>query len=724
MSSVEEPLAHAAGSAALSAATGTPRRVLIVGSIVAAVLLLAIAWGLAWRKTSAERAAADNARAAGQVSSARAGAKVDALTKGVPARVAGIADALAAGTLVSANIAAQLADTLGSDDLVTGYGVAFDRGVLPGSRLLAPYVERSGGRGEPPLETDLGELYDYTEFRYGWFRNALLDGAGWTEANLFPDTGDQVALYVKPFSLPGAGTRTSGIVFAVFSLDVLTTTLGDLTGAGGYSYLVSHNGQYLVHPRQDLVLSHGSVFATAWEGGNQELHRLAVDALAGRTADAKSTDPVTGRVTWTFVQPVPTTGWSVFTVLFGDRIAPNSNTERRQTFQIVTCAMAGSWLLALAAIAYFVRDSESFHWSWSLSLTIVLCVGIGALWMMADRFPPSISEVRTVVLDEATAHQFVSETDAGATATKIPTGVFIRSINIDSAAEVMVSGFVWQRFEIGRQDNVPRGFMLPETFDPGRSEINEVFKQKSDGEEFIGWEFKAAFRQHFDYGTYPFDRQSAWVRLRPPSLATNVVFIPDYSGYQMMDPAFRPGVDSAIVLPGWDIIGSYFDYRMHSHNASLGLPGREGEIEYPELYFNVEMRRRFLGPFVTHIVPGIVTAAMLFLLLLISSRREASEGMLGFSAAEIVLGAAALFFVASFQHTALRESLMADTVLYFEYFYFGLYLLIMLVSVNAILFASALHVRIIEYHDNLIPKLAFWPACMVVAFLLTFIRFY
>jgi hypothetical protein len=42
-----------------------------------------------------------------------------------------------------------------------------------------------------------------------------------------------------------------------------------------------------------------------------------------------------------------------------------------------------------------------------------------------------------------------------------------------------------------------------------------------------------------------------------------------------------------------------------------------------------------------------VTAGMLFALLLISSRKEASQGLLGFSATEIVLGAAALFFVAS-----------------------------------------------------------------------------
>src|SRR5690606_24644441 len=140
-------------------------------------------------------------------------------------------------------------------------------------------------------------------------------------------------------------------------------------------------------------------------------------------------------------------------------------------------------------------------------------------------------------------------------------------------------------------------------------------------------------------------------RLRPASPVSNAVLVPDFDGYAMMNPAFRPGVDAGLVIPGWEVLTSYYDYRLHSYNATLGMAGREGTELYPELYFNVELRRLFIGPFVTYIVPLLVTAAMLFALLLISSRREASEGLLGFSAAEVVLGAAALFFVASFQHS-------------------------------------------------------------------------
>jgi hypothetical protein len=156
----------------------------------------------------------------------------------------------------------------------------------------------------------------------------------------------------------------------------------------------------------------------------------------------------------------------------------------------------------------------------------------------------------------------------------------------------------------------------------------------------------------------------------------------------------------------------------------MGMPGFRGREPSPTLYFNVELKRLFLGPFVAQLVPLGVTAGMLFALLLISSRREASQGLLGFSAAEIVLGTAALFFVASFQHIALRESLDTASLVYFEHFYFVLYVLMMLVSINAILFASAVEIRVIEYSDNLIPKILFWPVFMLSIFVITLVQFY
>jgi hypothetical protein len=702
-----------------------PRHSAIVAALVAGVALVAVTGGTVFRKQLVEQREQEQALATGRAATTQAAQAIETAIQPIPARVLAIRDELEAGRLQPDQVQARLAMALDSDEVVTGYGVAFERDILEGRALFAPYLERSTVRGEAPLDTDLGELYDYTDYRYLWYRNTVLDGGGWMQANLFPDTGDHVVLYASPFVLPIGGQRASGVVFAVVALDTLDRTLGGGgLGSNGYAFLVSSDGQYLAHPQQELVHDQGTLFATAWTTGNADLNTLAVQASRGEPGFEETLDDASGRITWTFVEPVPSSRWSVFTILFGDQFGPDSDWERHQFFLIITFALIGLSLLAFAASAWWIKNEERHLWATAVALTLIVSSGVVAMWVVAYRFPPALDEVQSVVLDQGAAHQYLADAGIEATRTLVPTGVLVRSINIDSGSEVSVAGYIWQRFELGRQDSVPRGFMLPETFDPERSFISEVFKERVDGEERIAWEFKATFRQQFDYTKFPFDRQSVWVRLRPASPVSTVVLVPDYGGYAMMNPVFRPGVDAGLIVSGWDVLSSYFDYRQHTYNSTLGMAGRESTASYPEMYFNVEMRRRFLGPFVSQVVPLVVTAAMLFSLLLISSRREASQGLLGFSAAEVVLGAAALFFVASFQHGALRDMLGADNIVYFEYLYFGLYLLIMLVSVNAILFASSLDVEFVEHGDNLIPKLAFWPVCVVTLFALTTAQFY
>jgi hypothetical protein len=66
----------------------------------------------------------------------------------------------------------------------------------------------------------------------------------------------------------------------------------------------------------------------------------------------------------------------------------------------------------------------------------------------------------------------------------IPTGVFVRSIAFTSGSEVSVSGYVWQRYDRIRHGHIPRGFSLPETFDPGQSQIDETQAGSSTSNTF------------------------------------------------------------------------------------------------------------------------------------------------------------------------------------------------------------------------------------------------
>ncbi|MGI9367436.1 MAG: hypothetical protein ACR2O2_01245, partial [Ruegeria sp.] len=78
-----------------------------------------------------------------------------------------------------------------------------------------------------------------------------------------------------------------------------------------------------------------------------------------------------------------------------------------------------------------------------------------------------------------------------------------------------------------------------------------------------------------------------------------------------------------------------------------------------------------------------------------------------------------LFFVVLLAHVQLREGFAGSPVIYMEMFFFLMYFLFLIVSINTYLFASEAvpSLWVIHFKDNLIPKAAFWPfvlLCMVI----------
>jgi hypothetical protein len=212
--------------------------------------------------------------------------------------------------------------------------------------------------------------------------------------------------------------------------------------------------------------------------------------------------------------------------------------------------------------------------------------------------------------------------------------------------------------------------------------------------------------------------------VRPMEFRPDVVLVPDFDAYPIVNPAALPGAARPLVLPGWEPLDSFFEYRLHAYNANFGVRSFQALEQMPELYFSVELRRLFIGPFVSSIVPLSVAVAMLFAVLVISTRRERSTSLFGFSAESSLRSCAALFFVVSFQHVALRNSLASPVLMYFEYFYFTVYLAILLVSINAILFAAQFGIRAVEHRENIIPKLVFWPLWTACMFGITYVALY
>jgi hypothetical protein len=75
-----------------------------------------------------------------------------------------------------------------------------------------------------------------------------------------------------------------------------------------------------------------------------------------------------------------------------------------------------------------------------------------------------------------------------------------------------------------------------------------------------------------------------------------------------------------------------------------------------------------------------------------------------------VTAVSGLFFAIILKHNQLRTTLGTPATAYLEALPYILYLLLILVGLNAILLSSPYDIKFIEYRQNLLPKILFWPA--------------
>ena len=319
----------------------------------------------------------------------------------------------------------------------------------------------------------------------------------------------------------------------------------------------------------------------------------------------------------------------------------------------------------------------------------------------------------------------------------IPTGLFVQSIEFNSATNVRLTGFVWQRFQKGEEIPDEAQVVFAEAISISMELAYTVEDVESD-EIIKGWYFVTELNERFDYSYFPFDRQSIWIRIWSKNFGENIVLIPDFDSYDSLNPRALPGLEKDFPLFNWELEKSYFNMRINSYNSNFGQKSFNNRNAVPELYFNIDVRRKFLNPFISHLFPLIIVLLMLFAIIMTVSRRKENSQLLGFNVSSVVASSTALFFVLLIAHVQLREELSSDRIVYLEGYYFVSYLVILLTTANSILFTWDLSsmqanqnrkfmirfINWLHYENNLIPKLFYWPFISVLIFFFTAFKFW
>ncbi|MCP4215843.1 MAG: hypothetical protein GY765_14415 [bacterium] len=631
------------------------------------------------------------------------------------------ADKVAAGKIPREDLKSHLEQVLDKNPDIFGFGIAFQPNAdTPGTPLFAPYYVRT----ETGLEyRPVQNYYDYTTRKdeCKWYYQTLeRQTADWSEPYMGKASGTLLAEYTIPLYAPGDKNKEKplGVLFINYSLEGLKKLMHSLDlGKSGYGFMLSREGTFLAHPRKDYVDQQIKFQSTLYKLKKSERDKIsnAIRNLKkGKGGVIEIDSHVTGETLLMFFHNIPSTGWPLIAVFMKHDMPLDQEAFNHGMLWIIIMGIFFFAMLFFLVYRVYEGEVHSF-WHLSILVSLLLCLGIGLIWNMDLTEGRQKENAGTKIFDHTELMDFLRENSTGEPIC-IPTGVFIQSLEFASSNNVSLSGYIWQKYVDDLPKDISRAFILPEAID---SKIEKVYERKIENGVTIGWYFEATLRQPFDYSKYPLDQKNIWVRFWHKNFDRNVVLVPDLESYNLINPSSLPGIESDIVLSGLNIRQTFFSFVPKSYNTNFGIEKYEGQANFPELYFTIMVTRNFVDPFIGYLMPAIVVAGIIFSLFLIITGDTERTEKFAYNLSFILGASTGLFFSVLVAHSQLRNSLQLSEIVYLEYFYIVLYVMIILLSVNSFLFSLGKEIKFLEYRDNLIPKLLYWPFVLTVLFIIT-----
>ncbi|NIO79303.1 MAG: hypothetical protein GTN53_02020, partial [Candidatus Aminicenantes bacterium] len=164
---------------------------------------------------------------------------------------------------------------------------------------------------------------------------------------------------------------------------------------------------------------------------------------------------------------------------------------------------------------------------------------------------------------------------------------------------------------------------------------------------------------------------------------------------------------------------TFFDIKVIGYDSDFGFD--ESPQTDMELHFHIGIRRKFTNAFIINLVPLLIVALLLFFQVMMGTGEEKRANKIGFNTTGVIATCSALFFVVTLAHIRVRSLFAGAGLVYIEYFYLIMYVVILFTALNAYVFSLGKqpHLNLIYYRDNLIAKLAFWPFVLWLMALVT-----
>jgi len=370
-----------------------------------------------------------------------------------------------------------------------------------------------------------------------------------------------------------------------------------------------------------------------------------------------------------------------------------------------------------------IASKHRKYWIVVSTISVLLILFIGSMWFQVDN---AYEQNRNQLTSEPEARADLLAKVKESTRFKqknyleIPTGVYIRSLSFISSNDVNLNGYIWQTYPNHIKVDKPGVYFPEEVSDSDTTQLLYT-KKNGDGFTTYGWHFEVTVRQSFNYTMYPLDHKTVWLRMLSTDFEGKTLLIPDFKSYASTDIGKVFGLEKKIVLGNWDIDETFFDYKVNQYETNFGFLENTTFSE-PELHFNVVLKRKFINAFVVHLIPMLTVAALLFAVFLTLTRHDDKLTINGFSQMGVIGSVSALFFVVVISHVDIRTRFPAQGIVYIEYFYLVMYVLMM--AIVSICFLYTKDNRWYSKYfkeDALLFKLMYWPVSLCVMAIISYL---
>ncbi|HHB91931.1 MAG TPA: hypothetical protein ENK59_01815 [Thioploca sp.] len=497
---------------------------------------------------------------------------------------------------------------------------------------------------------------------------------------------------IQPFTIPcpTVSNISKCVVFIEYSLKNIQTlpTLKNLGKQAsllntenlakiGYQFVISKQGNFITHPIFEYHNEPKNIFEITQH--DKVIEQLAKSAIHNNSGFVEYVNQTTGQNLWVFYQPIPTTEWSMFTVLQKDSfIDPTASWQLWIELGIIT------FLVFLFSLILRVDTGNVFDlWVASCITSVLLLVSLYVVWDFIETGPVISNQDKTqtiIVSPEGLTSFFDYTKNITNNLTVIPTEIVIEHLEFDENDAINIVGYVKQRYKSEIHDEITRGFSLPQA---ETTKIKIIDHYLTNQTETIRWSFTAYIPQEFDYSKYPLDRRR--INLLFQHVDKNVILSPDF--YPIMNPSSHPGVEKLNFLHEWNVHSSFFNYQQN-----------EKKLDF---YLSIVLQRDLLNPFVYHILPLIVVLVMLFTISLLLGQIKTYFN--------VIPPLTALFIGTLLSHIGLRQNISMWVILYGEYFYVFTYTSIISVLINFYLFDNHKELKILQYKQGILSKILFFP---------------